>query len=69
MNSEKYRPEPIGGKWAVGSKWVLQTVRLDFKKLAAEVGVDQLIIRLLGNRGYRQADEMRAFFGDDLADM
>ncbi|MCR5417812.1 MAG: single-stranded-DNA-specific exonuclease RecJ [Lachnospiraceae bacterium] len=67
MSSDRYKPETIGDKWVVKSKWMLQTIRLDFKGLAAQTGVDQLIIRLLGNRGYREAEEIRAFFGDDLS--
>ena len=42
-------------------RWVLKRISADYKRLAQELGVDPVIVRLMVNRGYRKKEEMEAF--------
>ena len=50
------------------AEWYLANKKCDFKAIGDELGVDQVLVRIMRNRGYETADEMRTFLngGDEL---
>lgn len=50
-------------------QWMLSTKKADFKGLAAQLGVDQVVVRLMRNRDLTTREEMLSYLRADLSDL
>ena len=51
------------------ANWIMKAKKADFKGLSATLGVDQVIVRLMVNRGLESEEDMRVFLNPDLKHM
>lgn len=47
------------------AKWMLATKRCDFKQIGDNLGVDQVVVRIMRNRGLENEESMRKFLNAD----
>lgn len=50
-------------------KWILRNPKFDFKKMSEELGISELLCRVIVNRGIKDIDQARKYIKADIIDL